>query len=94
MTKNGPIHCVKSVLIRSSFWSVFSRIQSECRKIRTRKNYVFENCSRSDLVFHYYGHTIGIGTAINIKRDRYFTRFVFYAIGKIVSLIKPIFITK
>ena len=94
MTKNGPIHCVKSVLIRSSFWSVFSRIQSECRKIRTRKNYVFENCSRSDLVFHYYGHTIGIGTAINIKRDRYFTRYVFYAIGKIVSLIKPIFITK
>ena len=94
MTKNGPIHCVKSVLIRSSFWSVFSRIQSECRKIRTRKNYVFEHCSRSDLVFHYYGHTTGIGTAISIKRDRYFTRHVFYAIGKIVSLIKPIFITK
>ena len=43
-------HCVKSVLIRSFFWSVFScirteylnlRIHSEYRKIRARKNYVF-----------------------------------------------------
>ena len=31
-------HCVK---IRSFFWSVFSWIQSEYRKIRTRKNTVF-----------------------------------------------------
>ena len=30
-------HCVKSILIRSFFWSVFSCIQSEYRKIRTRK---------------------------------------------------------
>ena len=36
----------------------------------------------------------GIGTSINIKRGRYFTRYAFYAIGKIVSFIKPIFITK
>ena len=45
------MHCVKSVQIRSFFWSVFSlirteygeilRIQSECRKIWTRKNSVF-----------------------------------------------------
>ena len=82
MTKNGPIHCVKSVLIRSSFWSVFSRIQSECRKIRTRKNYVFEHCSRSDLVFHYYGHTIGIGTAISIKRDRFLQGMFFMLLEK------------
>ena len=31
-------HWVKSVQIRSFFWSVFSCIQSEYRKIRTRKN--------------------------------------------------------
>ena len=30
-------HCVKSVQIRCFFWSVFSCIQSEYRKIRTRK---------------------------------------------------------
>ena len=31
------LHCVKIVQIRSFFWSVFSCIQSECRKIRNRK---------------------------------------------------------
>ena len=50
-------HCVKSVQIRSFFWFVFSpilteygvsrRIQSECGKIRTRKNSVFEHFLRS-----------------------------------------------
>ena len=35
-------HCVKSVQIRSFFWSVFFCIQSEYRKIRTRK-YVFRH---------------------------------------------------
>ena len=49
-------HCVKSVQIRSYFWSVFSciwieyvnlRIQSEYRKIWTRNNCVFGHFSRS-----------------------------------------------
>ena len=49
-------HCVKSVQRRSFFWSVFSyirteylRIQSEYKKIRTRKNSVFGHflCSAS-----------------------------------------------
>ena len=40
-------HCVKSVLIRSYFWSVFSCIQSEYRKIRTRNNSIFGHFSRS-----------------------------------------------
>ena len=39
-------HCVKSVQIRS-FYSVNLRIQSEYRKIRTRKNSVFGHFSRS-----------------------------------------------
>ena len=34
-------HCVKSVQIRSIFWSVFSRIRTEYGKIRTRKYSVF-----------------------------------------------------
>ena len=55
------MHCVKSVQIRSFFWSVFPafglnaerykvslRIQSECGKIRTRKNPVSGHFSRSD----------------------------------------------
>ena len=54
------LHCVKSVQIRSYFWSVFScilteygellRIQFEYRKIRTRKNSVFGHFSRSVIV--------------------------------------------
>ena len=32
--------------MRSYFWSVFSRIQSECGKIRTRNNPVFGHFSR------------------------------------------------
>ena len=42
------MHCVKGVQIRSFCWSVFSRIQSECGEIRTRKNSVFGHFSRSD----------------------------------------------
>ena len=34
-------HCMKSVQIQSFFYSVSLRIQSECGKIRTRKNSVF-----------------------------------------------------
>ena len=42
-----PVHCVKSVQIQSFFWSVFSCIQSDYRKIRTRKNSVFRHFLRS-----------------------------------------------
>ena len=40
-------HCAKSVQIRSYFWSVFSCIRIEYRKIRTRNNSVFGHFSRS-----------------------------------------------
>ena len=40
-------HYVKSVQIRSFFWSVFSCIRTEYRKILTRKNSVFGHLSRS-----------------------------------------------
>ena len=40
-------HCVKSVQLRSVFWSLFSRIQSKYGKIRTRKNSVFRHFSHS-----------------------------------------------
>ena len=42
---------MKSVQIQSYFWSVFFRIQSEYRKIRTRNNSVFGHFSRSDSFF-------------------------------------------
>ena len=41
-------HCVKNVQIRSSFWSLFSCIQSEYRKRRTRNNSVFGHFSSSE----------------------------------------------
>ena len=41
------VHCVKSVQIRSFFWSVFFRIRTEYRKRRTRKNSPFGHFSRS-----------------------------------------------
>ena len=40
-------HCVKSVLIRSYFCSLFSSIWTEYRKIRTRNNSLFGHFSRS-----------------------------------------------
>ena len=42
-----PAHCVKSVQIRSFFWSVFSCIWTEYKKLRTRKKSVFGHFSRS-----------------------------------------------
>ena len=41
-------HCVKSVQIRSYFWSVFFCIQSEQRKVWTKINYLFGHFSRSE----------------------------------------------
>ena len=58
-------HCVKSVQIRSFFWPAFSRIrteygeilsrriQSECGKMRIRKNSVFEHFSRNDTTWYF-----------------------------------------
>ena len=40
-------HCVKSVQIRSYFWSPLSFIQSECRKTRTGNNSLFGQFSCS-----------------------------------------------
>ena len=39
---------MKSAQIRSFFWPVFSYIQSEYRKVQTRKNSVFGHFSRSE----------------------------------------------
>ena len=43
-------HCVKSVQIRSFFWSVFSCIRTEYRKIQTRKNSEFGHFSRHNIL--------------------------------------------
>ena len=44
-------NCVKSVQIRSYFWSTFSRIRIEYGKIRTRNNSVFGPFSSSAMYF-------------------------------------------
>ena len=49
MITTEEVHCVKNVPIRSYFWSVFSCIQFEYKKIQTRNNFVFGNFSRSRL---------------------------------------------
>ena len=62
-SSNFNVHCVKSVQIRSFFWSLFScirteygellvnlRIESEYKKMRTRNNSAFGHFSRSGYV--------------------------------------------
>ena len=44
------IYCMKSIQIWSFFWSVFSCIWTEYRKIRNRKNSVFGHFSRSEVI--------------------------------------------
>ena len=56
MLKINIFHYVKSVQTRSYFWSIFSCIQSEYRKIRTRNNPVFGHFSRS--LYLVYRHEI------------------------------------
>ena len=41
-------NCVKSVQVRSFFWSVFSCIRTEYSKTRTRKNSVSGHFSRTE----------------------------------------------
>ena len=49
------VHCVKSVKIPSFFWAVVNlRIQSEYRKIRSRKNSVSGHFSRSGSLSKWY----------------------------------------
>ena len=45
--KKKMLHCVKRVQIGSYFWFIFSCIQSEYRKIRTRNNCLFGHFPRS-----------------------------------------------
>ena len=62
-------HCVKSAQIQSCFWSVFSCLQTEHRKIRTRNNSVFGHFSRSALCWPMIvdQYQSQIGKSISIK---------------------------
>ena len=44
----SPSHCVKSVQIRSFFWSVFSLIRSEYEEIRSISRYTFRMREKTD----------------------------------------------
>ena len=59
-------HCVKCFQIRSFFWSVFSRIWTECGKIWTRKNSVFGHFLRSEMFYFNF---------INLQKCCNFTQF-------------------
>ena len=54
------MHWVKSLQIQSFFWSVFSCIWTEYRKIRARKNSVFGHFSRSGNWKLHFSKTIGV----------------------------------
>ena len=62
---NWSLHCVKSVEIRSCFWSVFSCIWTEYRKIQTKNNSVFGHFSRSAPLFLRLQMRHGVDTYTN-----------------------------
>ena len=71
-------HCVKSVQIRSFFWSVFSCIRAEYRKILTRKYSVLGHFSRS----------VGLSNLKLLKSEKVMlallatTHFLFLSVGR------------
>ena len=80
--KAGDVHCVNSVQIQSYFWSVFSCIRIEYRKIRTRNNSVFGHFSRSGLQ-----HEVTEGYLLeNIYHKKHYLPKVFSASDKPVPL--------
>ena len=58
-------HCLKSVQIRSFFWSLFSCIRNEYWKIRTRQNSVFGHFSRSVKKYCYFFFIISLALVCN-----------------------------
>ena len=69
-------YCVKSLEIRSYFWSVFSCIQSEFKKIQTRNNSVYGHFSRSEVGLYEVESVDNanmITTAVNTKE--YFAEY-------------------
>ena len=54
-TSNWFYHCVKSVQIRTSFWSLFSRISIECGGLWSKSMYM----DTFDAVYPIYSHKIG-----------------------------------
>ena len=81
------VRCVKSVQIRSFFWSVFSRIRteygkirsihSECGKIQNRKNCVFGQFSRSSLFMNYLYNSFHIFILASNKMQSLFSNKIF-----------------
>ena len=56
-------HCIKNVQIRSFFWSLFSWVQTEYRKIRTRKTSYLDT-------FHAVGPETLLANRLRYERHR------------------------
>ena len=88
MIKNS--HCVKSVQIRSFFWSVYGVslcIQSEYGKIRTRKK----------SVFGHFSHSVSLCSSIISVPISILFHEILYLYSQIVGLLKTsqkMFLTK
>ena len=70
------LSCLKSVQIRSYFWSIFSCIQSKYRKIWTRNNYIFGQFSLSDIFIVPKKKEININT--NMQKYEIFRLIINY----------------
>ena len=91
-TKDTPLftpskywHSVKRFQIRSLFWSVFSYILTELRKIRTRKNSVFGHFSHR--VTHW--KTWWFGLLLTCLSDLFYSKVAFYGrYSNIASILR------
>ena len=64
-------HCVKSVQIRSYFWSVISCILTEYREIRTRNNTVLTYLSRNGTWLKSIGITKQLSVLLIMKHNNF-----------------------
>ena len=84
-------HCVKSAQIRSYFWSVFSSIQSEYRKLRTRNNSVFGHFSRSVYILNFKSFAYDTWPTNGYSHGQYFTK-IFCVIWRKSPKYEPLLI--
>ena len=70
-------HCVKSVQIQSYFWSAYSCIRTEYRKISTRNN--------SLNVFRHFSRSVNVAFNDSVSTD-YFVRFLVSLKDNIASI--------
>ena len=75
---------MKIIRMWSFFWSVFSCIRNEYRKIRTRKNFVFGHFSRSVILYNLAQYT-NISKKALVRKAPLKERYVIYDEAKFIN---------